>query len=502
MRGAQYAAGFIYLQAASGVTLDIEDPSGCNCCSIDNMELMSRLGSIRQASRQVAENLVFWYTGGIEGHIVSGIPGILPEPYYWWEAGAMFGTLIKYWHNTGDDRYNHLITEAILFQVGPDDNFMPPNQSASLGNDDQGFWGITAMTAAETAFPNPPAEYPQWLALAQAVFNSMAPRWDKSTCGGGLNWQVYPFNSGYSYKNSVSNGCFFNIAARLGMYTHNMTYLEFARRIWDWSCTAGLVGAGYQVFDGSHDNTNCTIIVSTQWSYNAGLYLLGAAVMWNQVGTNHPLVPIVVKLTSRQTKADERAKWELRINGILSATAIFFQDSVMFEFECEPSVSCNTDQLSFKAYLSRWMAETIKVAPFTRGLILPLLAASAQAAATSCVGGDTSTQCGTRWTVGMFDGMTGVGQEMCALEVIQSNLLDFTLSPVSHGAGGISRGNPAAGTGGEASKAPRVIKTGDRVGAGVLTLLNLSLLVGGAWYVSTSPVWLVYITDMFYRWMR
>ena len=170
----------------------------------------------------------------------------------------MFGTLIDYWHYTGDDAYNHLTTEAILFQVGPDDNFMPPNQSASLGNDDQCFWGITATTAAETAFPNPPAESPKWLALAQAVFDSIAPRWDYTTCGGGLKWQIFPFNPGYIYKNSISNGCFFNIAARLGMYTHNATYLEFAKQTWEWSVAIGLISPGHQVLDGTHDNTNCT----------------------------------------------------------------------------------------------------------------------------------------------------------------------------------------------------------------------------------------------------
>jgi hypothetical protein len=82
-------------------------------------------------------------------------------------------------------------------QVGADNNFMPANQSKSLGNDDQGFWGMTAMTAAEYNFPNPSSDQPQWLALAQAVFNTQAPRWDASTCGGGLRWQIFTFNSGY-----------------------------------------------------------------------------------------------------------------------------------------------------------------------------------------------------------------------------------------------------------------------------------------------------------------
>lgn len=52
----------------------------------------------------------------------------------------MFGVLIDYWHTTGDNSYNDLITEAMLFQVGPTLDYMPPNQTKSLGNDDQSFW--------------------------------------------------------------------------------------------------------------------------------------------------------------------------------------------------------------------------------------------------------------------------------------------------------------------------------------------------------------------------
>lgn len=37
--------------------------------------------------------------------------------------------------------------------------------------------GFAAMTAAEYKFPNPPPTEPQWLALAQGVWNSQAMRW-------------------------------------------------------------------------------------------------------------------------------------------------------------------------------------------------------------------------------------------------------------------------------------------------------------------------------------
>jgi mannan endo-1,6-alpha-mannosidase len=61
---------------------------------------------------------------------------------------------------------------------------------------------MSAMLAAETRFPNPPAGKPHWLALAQAVFNTQVhPSRHDKTCNGGLRWQIPPTNSGYNYKN-------------------------------------------------------------------------------------------------------------------------------------------------------------------------------------------------------------------------------------------------------------------------------------------------------------
>ena len=34
-----------------------------------------------------------YYTGNNTGDV----PGNLPDPYYWWEAGGMMGTMIEYW---------------------------------------------------------------------------------------------------------------------------------------------------------------------------------------------------------------------------------------------------------------------------------------------------------------------------------------------------------------------------------------------------------------------
>ena len=99
------------------------------------------------------------------------------------------------------------------------------------GLDDQVYWAFSAMDAVEAGYPNPPSNQPQWLALAQAVFNFQAALWDTSKCGGGFHWQVYSFNVGYNLKNTISNGGFFQLAARLARYTGNSTYSSWADKV-------------------------------------------------------------------------------------------------------------------------------------------------------------------------------------------------------------------------------------------------------------------------------
>lgn len=195
----------------------------------------------------------------------------------------MFMSLIDYWAMTGDTQYNSITKEALLFQVGPNNDFMTTNQTKDEGNDDQAFWAFAAMEAAELGFSNPDSTQPSWLALAQAVFNLQAARWDTSTCNGGLRWQIYEFNTGYNYKNTISNGCFFSLAARLARYTGNTTYSDWAVKMWDWTARVGLQSTTYQFFDGTDDTLNCTQVNHIQWTYNAGVFLHGAASMWNLV---------------------------------------------------------------------------------------------------------------------------------------------------------------------------------------------------------------------------
>lgn len=159
----------------------------------------------------------------------------------------------------------------------------------------------------------------------------------------------------------------------------------------------------------------------------------------------------------------------------------------MYEVACEPSANCNLDQQSFKAYLSRWMAATVKVAPWTHDTIMPLLKTSAAAAAKICNGaGVEDATCGSRWYDGTNDGKKGVGQQMSALEAIQSMLIDQVDGPVGNSSGGTSRSdNPNVGFGGDDNAGVPVssITLTDRAGAGVMTALVCIGLMGGAWWM-------------------
>ncbi|TEA15811.1 Mannan endo-1,6-alpha-mannosidase DCW1 [Colletotrichum sidae] len=419
--------------------------------------------SVKSIARKMTEDLMSFYDGDKPGKT----PGLLPDPYYWWEAGALMGTMIDYWYYTGDDTWNEVVTQGLLHQVGKYNDYMPENQTLTEGNDDQGFWGLAVMSAAEYKFPDPPDDKPQWLALAQAVFNTQAARWDPDHCDGGLRWQIFQWNKGYDYKNTISQACFFALAGRLALYTGNNSYAEWADRTWEWMVDIKYISDGYAVYDGGHIQYNCTNIVPYQWSYNAGGMILGAAAMYNHTGSE---------------------VWKNRLDGLVKGADVFFvgpEQNIMQEVACETVGLCNVDQQSFKAYLSRWLAAITKWAPHLTDRVMDKLRPSSVAAASQCKGGSNGRMCGLKWTEnGTWDGMQGVGQQMAALEVTLGNLIETSRHPVTADGGGTSIGDPAGGGNDIGRTIPAAsdlppLGAGETAGAAILTLIVLSLLIVG-----------------------
>ena len=143
-------------------------------------------------------------------------------------------------------------------------------------------WALAAMMAAEQQLPSPPAS-PLWIDLAKNVFDLQASRWDTATCGGGLRWQIFKVNDGYAYKNNPSAGTFFQLATRLARYTGNQTYTDWAVKTWDWTTSIGLIDSDFKVYDGAYTTTKCSDINNLEWTYTAGMFLYGSAVMYNYV---------------------------------------------------------------------------------------------------------------------------------------------------------------------------------------------------------------------------
>lgn len=138
---------------------------------------------------------------------------------------------------TGDTSYNSDVAAAIIAQAGTGQDFMG---SFTTGNDDHLWWGITCITAAEYQFPGVIPGL-SWVQMAENVFNEVQARWDTTTCNGGLGWQIDPSAPGHGYKNTISNGLFFQLAARLARFTGRDEYTSWADQSFDWAWNVNII---------------------------------------------------------------------------------------------------------------------------------------------------------------------------------------------------------------------------------------------------------------------
>ncbi|KKK22580.1 hypothetical protein P175DRAFT_0476034 [Aspergillus ochraceoroseus IBT 24754] len=417
--------------------------------------------TLKQAGKDIAAPMMVFYAQ----NQTEGIPGKLTDT--WYVAGAMFMTLIQYWQASGDSQYNSIVSHDLMFQAGRNYDYFDSNYSQWLGNDDQMFWGLAAMTASETGFPEV-QDKPTWTSLARAVFNMQVGRWNSQSCGGGITWQIHPWQAGYTLRNSISDGGLFQLAARLGRFTGNTTYLDWAEKLWNWSTQSPLINTHtWFVADSTSGDNNCTDSGNMQWTYNYGTYLAGAAFMYN--ATN-----------------DE--KWLTRVNGLLGRLeSDFFPQTygsvVLSEVSCEGLQTCDRNMLCFKGWTAMWLAFTAQLAPTTQATILPKLQGSAEAIGRQC-DGETDNLCGSRWWQNTWDGIKGLEVQMSALGGITSNLMILTGTRAK-----TIQNNPNAKEqyldtySDDTPDALPTITTGDRVGSWILTVLWSLSIMAAAWWL-------------------
>lgn len=78
------------------------------------------------------------------------------------------------------------------------------------------------------------------------------------------------------------------MAARLARYTSNETYVQWAEKVWDWVTDVGYINTSsstaWPVYDGGYISDNCTDVSNLEWTYNSGLFIAGAAYLYNHTG--------------------------------------------------------------------------------------------------------------------------------------------------------------------------------------------------------------------------
>jgi mannan endo-1,6-alpha-mannosidase len=87
--------------------------------------------SIRSAASTLAHGLMNYYQNNKTDTPAASI-GTLPPPLYWWEAGAVWGSLIDYWAYTKDTSFNDVVMQAMMAQKGTGNDYLPEAYYSSM----------------------------------------------------------------------------------------------------------------------------------------------------------------------------------------------------------------------------------------------------------------------------------------------------------------------------------------------------------------------------------
>ena len=77
--------------------------------------------SVCDAATLIIDGMMDYY----EGIRYGGTVGLFQAPYYWWEAGDIFGGMIDTWAWCNNDTYETLIYDALMHQRGSSNTYVP-----------------------------------------------------------------------------------------------------------------------------------------------------------------------------------------------------------------------------------------------------------------------------------------------------------------------------------------------------------------------------------------
>ncbi|RAL01325.1 glycoside hydrolase family 76 protein [Aspergillus ibericus CBS 121593] len=389
----------------------------------------------------------------------------------------LYSTLIPFWNLTGNDTYNDLITKRMYSKADLElgTSWEESNNDTNMNH---AAWALAAVTAAEMGFPAESSNV-SWLTYAEQAEGTLLSTFDFSTiCGGGLEAENDDLSlNNRSVKDAVSNGEFFQLASRLAYLTSGddqSGYASDAEKVWEWSVDSEMVLESNWTINFLVINTtasgNCTGYYGNriEYTYPYGLYLSGAAYMYNVTGA---------------------ATWKTRAEGLLNTTlSMFIEEGVIVErgFNEDPDlgwagdVVWDDDEYALKGLLASCLAVTTRFLPDTIDTIEPILRSTAKAVAKQCSGMSNGTVCGSDWTISSYDYNTNFFSSMSAVNALTANLM-MAQDSVSASSDGASTSGTGVGTEGDGSSSG--LSGGDIAGIVVGSVAGVALVAAAAFFV-------------------
>lgn len=250
------------------------------------------------------------------------------------------------------------------------------------------------------------------------------------------------------------------------------------------------------MYDGTDDTTNCSEINYIQWSMNAGLLIDAGAYMTN---------------ITQFSSLSNATFWDFTLWLTISTASRIFVDqaasanslgrSILYEVACQPSDNCYVDQKAYRTRLARAMGNARHLAYQSShsvngtGVnayierITSILQTSATAAASQCTGGEIGTACGSDWVSREFDGSTGLGEDLSALEVILANLPAGQVRTADGARNGTGTSESGTENGTQTSSADEAGSTSGASGTGIVESSSLALLLAVVFGLLSFFVW-------------
>lgn len=200
--------------------------------------------------------------------------------------------------------------------------------------DDEGWWALAWIRSYDAAGDQ------EYLDMAVSIFQDMRTA-SGSDCSVGVYW-----SKDREYVNAITNELYLTVAASLArrVSEKSSTYLDIAKKHWDWFSQSGIINDDDLVNDGL--DSKCKNNGLQTWSYNQGVILGGLVELHLATGDNFYLV-----------SATKIAKAAIK--------ALANDDGILVETDdCELSdTHCGTDGQQFKGVFIRNLRYLHEVAP-------------------------------------------------------------------------------------------------------------------------------------------